>query len=147
VQSHYAEHIRSLTFAFNKKMDWMGLIVKGLMKNCTTSDISDSEPLIVYDWNYIVNAARMYSLLLNNESKRRDFFNLMGWAFMEDKTCYLSKKFNRDKLEFDNARTGIMTLLPRALICAQDTAQRMPQAVGRLYIEKHFDNSTKQAVI
>ncbi len=40
-----------------------------------------------------------------------------------------------------------MSIPPRSRTCANSVSDRMPYAVGRLYVEKNFDPASKQAVI
>ncbi len=73
--------------------------------------------------------------------------NLMIWSFIKDKSGYLPKRYKDARLEFDTIYSGQNSMAPRSRTCANAALDRMPYAVGRLYVSKYFDENAKTQVI
>ena len=70
----------------------------------------------------------------------------MAWSVIRDRSSYLPKKYKDARLDFDKVYIGQTTLAPRTRTCANAILDRMPYAVGRLYVEKYFDENSKTQV-
>ena len=70
----------------------------------------------------------------------------MVWSFIRDRSSYLPKKYKDARLEFDKVYVGQTTLAPRSRTCSNGALDRMPYAVGRLYVSKYFDENAKSQV-
>lgn len=72
--------------------------------------------------------------------------NFLMWSFIKSKTFYLPKVYRDAALEFDKVNSGTNATPPRSRSCADDINNKMPYAVGRLYVQNNFDESAKQEV-
>ena len=70
----------------------------------------------------------------------------MVWSFVKERTDFLPKIFKDARLDFDKAYSGTNAIAARSRTCANAALDRMPYAVGRLYVEDNFDESSKRAV-
>ena len=70
----------------------------------------------------------------------------MVWGFIRDRASYLPKKYRDARLEFDKLYTGQQVIPPRSTTCSNAAADRMPYAVGQLYVSKYFDEGSKKQV-
>jgi predicted metalloendopeptidase len=71
----------------------------------------------------------------------------MVWYVVRGRTNFLPKVYRNIQLEFDRVYTGAASIAPRSRTCANACNDRMPYAVGRLYVENYFDEESKKAVI
>lgn len=70
----------------------------------------------------------------------------MVWSFVKDRTTYLPKVFRDARLDFDKVYAGTTASAARSRTCANAILDRMPYAVGRLYVEDNFEESAKKSV-
>lgn len=80
-------------------------------------------------------------------SKIRDLYNLMMWYMIKGRTNFLPKLFRNAQLEFDKIYSGATSIAPRTRTCSNAINDRMPYAVGRLYVENHFSEASKKEVV
>lgn len=70
----------------------------------------------------------------------------MMWYFIKSRTAYLPKLYRNIQLEFDKVYTGATAMAPRSRTCSNAINDRMPFAVGRLYVEENFSPEAKADV-
>jgi predicted metalloendopeptidase len=121
------------------------LIKDYLLKEFTKLYITESEPILVDELNYIINVSNLY--LNASKFNSETLTNLMVWSFVKDATHYLPKLFQEARLDFDKVYRDSKTIPPRYRLCANVAINQMPFSVGRLYInESGFDDISKQSV-
>lgn len=126
--------------------DFTKFVKDYLLKEFTNLTITESESILVNEYKYLVNATALYkdSLVNNKET----LINLMIWSFVNSRSNYLPKLFRDARLEFDKVYTGTNAAAARSRLCANAAIDRMPYAVGRLYLkESGFDDNSKQSVV
>lgn len=67
----------------------------------------------------------------------------MMWYMIKGRTNFLPKLFRNAQLEFDKVYTGATSIAPRTRTCSNAINDRMPYAVGRLYVENYFAEEAK----
>ena len=70
----------------------------------------------------------------------------MAWSVIRDRSSYLPKRYKDVRLDFDKVYIAQTTQAPRTRTCTNDILDRMPYAVGRLYVEKYLDEKSKDQV-
>lgn len=65
---------------------------------------------------------------------------------IKGRTNFLPKLFRNAQLEFDKIYSGATSIAPRTRTCSNAINDRMPYAVGRLYVENHFSEASKKEV-
>lgn len=65
---------------------------------------------------------------------------------IKGRTNFLPKLFRNAQLEFDKVYTGASSIAPRTRTCSNAINDRMPYAVGRLYVEENFAEEAKTDV-
>jgi len=116
-----------------------------LLKEFTELNITESEPILVNELNYVINVSNLY--LNASKYNPETLANLMIWSFVKDTTHYLPRLFQDARLDFDKVYRDAKTISPRYRQCANEAINQMPFSVGRLYInESGFDDTSKQSV-
>ncbi len=75
-----------------------------------------------------------------------DLENLIIWSVVKNEVTFLPKKYKEIKLDFDRIYKGTKSVLSRQITCSTYVIDAMEFAVGRLYVSKHFNKRSKQAV-
>ncbi len=109
--------------------------------------VTPEETILVEDSAYLKKFAEKYAEMIKDPEKIKDLDNLMIWTLVKQSTEYLPKVYREIKLGFDKYLYGTSSLQPRSKICTDSVLQYMPFAIGRIYVEKNFDENSKKAVI
>lgn len=126
--------------------DWNAYI-RSLFSGFDTIQIEDSEIILAEDSTYLANASAVFKRMDSDADNRRTLFNLIGWSFLKDKLRSLPKKFRDAYNEFEKVYSGSSIAAPRYRTCANNILNVMPYAVGRLYVEKYFDENSKKVAL
>ena len=127
--------------------DFKKFIIDGLFSDFPKVGITENENILVEDSPYLGNFSELYKEYTTSKFNLKALDNLLVWSFLKPKTGFLPKKYKDAQLEFDKVNTGAASLPPRSRTCANGIQTRMPYAVGRLYVEKNFDESSKKAAL
>ena len=90
-----------------------------------------------------LDVLKSLSNIFEHESSRT-LQNYIIWRFVWSLSDHMSTKFQVLKLKFMQIFQGIKTGLPRKIKCANSVNYYMGLAVSKLYIEKYFDESSRQ---
>ncbi len=85
------------------------------------------------------------SQILENESSRT-IQNYLIWRFIQNSIEYMPKRFRILKEKFNKIFKGINIEKSRNIICAQDVNYYMGLAVSKIYINKYFDENSRNQV-
>ncbi len=100
---------------------------------------------MVYDKSYLKSFAGWYNNLVEDSDKLKALDNLMIWSFVKGRSNFLPKVYRDIQQDFDKVSSGTNVIPPRTRTCANAITDRMSYAVGRLYVEKNFDEKSKKA--
>lgn len=82
-----------------------------------------------------------------NETSPRTLQNYAIWRFLINQVDHMPKRFREMKEKFTNSVKGVTTIPKRNKTCAQYVNEKMPMAVGKIYIKEFFDKDMKTEVI
>ncbi|RNA08867.1 neprilysin isoform X2 [Brachionus plicatilis] len=99
----------------------------GIYQDVKNVTVDENEIVLVDDWN--------------------DLKNLLIWLFVKETIPFLPKAFQEAKLEFDKIYEGTSIKQPRSLSCSNFVNTKMEYAVGRLYISRYFNSSSKKEAV
>ena len=125
--------------------DWKKYIVTGLYGDHGDLKVNENDIVLVEDPAYLGNFSELYSNMVKDTNKIKTLDNLLTWTFVKSKSNFLPKLYQDIQLEFDKFNLGTNSAAPRSRTCARDILDKMPFAVGRLYVQKRFDESSKKA--
>jgi predicted metalloendopeptidase len=103
---------------------------------------AETDKLIVYNYNYVSNAARIFKKAAM--TNRRALENLLIWSLIKNSVRFLPVKFG----QLESAL--FMNMQPqqsdRTESCTTETVQNFVYAVSRVYVERYFNRSIKAKV-
>ncbi|XP_076365191.1 neprilysin-1-like isoform X2 [Tachypleus tridentatus] len=73
-----------------------------------------------------------------------DIINYVGWRLVQLLGPLTTKEFRTIEFEFKKITQGVQELENLELVCANLVNSLMPETVGRLYVDKHFEAESKQ---
>ncbi|XP_048396047.1 phosphate-regulating neutral endopeptidase PHEX isoform X2 [Stegostoma tigrinum] len=103
------------------------------------SHINMSEQLIVYVPQYFKDLFQLLDSVDN-----RTIANYVVWRIVYRRITNLSQRFLTRRLEFLKVMTGATSLSPRWDKCVDFVEYVLPDAVGRMFVEIHFQEDKKQ---
>lgn len=104
-----------------------------------TMNIQTPDQFIVTEINTVKQADKLLSTLPAREIK--DYYL---WQYLQDAANYLSDDFSDNHFEFNKVMSGVESQLPRWKRVLGATEGRLGEAVGELYVEKYFPESSKK---
>lgn len=107
-----------------------------------TMGIESPETVIVTNINTVKQADNLISSLSDREKK--DYYL---WQFVESAAPYLSDNFSDAGFEFNKVMSGVQQQRPRWKRALATTEGFMGEAVGELYVQEYFPESSKQYMI
>lgn len=117
--------------------------IHSLFRDIKNVTITNTEEILVDDLPYLERAVQIYADY--NGRRKRDMDNYLIWSYYKDKFQYLPKRFREIKNELDKVTKGVNTTPPRSFLCSNYVLVSMEYAVGRMYVEKYFDEDSKNA--
>ncbi len=103
-----------------------------------TMNIATPEEFIVTEINTVRQADKLISSLPDREIK--DYYL---WQYVKQAAPYLSDDFSDAAFEFNKVMSGVEKQLPRWKRVQTSTEARLGEAVGQLYVEQYFPESSK----
>ncbi len=107
-----------------------------------TMDIATPETFIVTEINTVKQADNLMASLSDREIK--DYYL---WKYVAQAAPYLSDKFSDTSFEYAKARSGVEQQRPRWKRALGVPDSYMGEAIGRLYVEKFFPESSKAKML
>ena len=107
-----------------------------------TMDIATPAQVIVTEINTVKQGDNLLSTLSDRELK--DFYL---WKYVAQAAPYLSDKFTDTSFEFSKVMSGVQQQRPRWKRALGVPDGYMGEAIGRLYVEKHFPETSKQKML
>ena len=63
--------------------------------------IHPEERILVDDWNYFLNAMKLYKEYTENPEQKKMLKNLLVWVLLKERTGVLPKRYKDAKQDFD----------------------------------------------
>lgn len=103
-----------------------------------TMNIQTPKEFIVTEMNTVKQADKLYGSLTDREIK--DYYL---WQYMRHAANYLSDDFENAHFEFNKVMSGVEKQQPRWKRVQGETENRLGEAIGQLYVEQYFPESSK----
>lgn len=107
-----------------------------------TMDIETPQQFILTEPKGMKQADNLMASLSDREKK--DYYL---WKYVAQAAPYLSDKFTDTLFEFAKVKSGVQQQRPRWKRALGVPDSYMGEAIGRLYVEKHFPESSKQKML
>lgn len=107
-----------------------------------TMDIESPEQVIVTEINTVKQADNLMKTLTDREKK--DYYL---WQFVNRAAPFLSDDFSDANFEFNKVMSGVQEQRPRWKRALATTEGFLGEAIGELYVEEYFPESSKQYMI
>ena len=107
-----------------------------------TMDIETPQQFILTEPKGMKQADNLLATLTDREIK--DYYL---WKYVAQAARYLSDKFTDTSFEFAKVRSGVQQQRPRWKRALGVPDSYMGEAIGRLYVEKHFPETSKQKML
>lgn len=107
-----------------------------------TMDIETPQQFILTEPKGMKQADNLLATLSDREIK--DYYL---WKYVAQAAPYLSDKFTDTSFEFAKVRSGVQQQRPRWKRALGVPDSYMGEAIGRLYVEKHFPETSKQKML
>ncbi len=107
-----------------------------------TMDIEAPEQVIVTEPKSVTQASNLISSLTDREIK--DYYL---WRYVNQAAGYLSDAFTDASFDFNKVVSGVKQQRPRWKRALGATEGAMGEAVGQLYVEKYFPQSSKDYMV
>ncbi|MDE6532200.1 MAG: M13 family metallopeptidase [Muribaculaceae bacterium] len=107
-----------------------------------TMGIESPEQVIVTEMNTVKQADNLMKSLTDREKK--DYYL---WQFVNSAAPYLSDDFSDASFEFNKVMSGVQEQRPRWKRALATTEGFLGEAIGELYVEEYFPESSKQYMI
>ena len=107
-----------------------------------TMDIETPQQFILTEPKGMKQADNLLASLSDREKK--DYYL---WKYVAQAAPYLSDKFTDTSFEFAKVKSGVQQQRPRWKRALGVPDSYMGEAIGRLYVEKHFPESSKQKML
>lgn len=107
-----------------------------------TMGIPSPETVVVTEINTLKQGNDLLATLSDREIK--DYYL---WKYVAQAAGYLSDKFTNTSFEFSKVMSGVQQQRPRWKRALGATEGAMGEAVGQLYVEKYFPQSSKEYMI
>jgi putative endopeptidase len=107
-----------------------------------TMDIATPQQVIVTEINTVKQGDNLMASLSDREIK--DYYL---WKYVHQAAPYLSDKFTATSFEFSKVRSGVKQMRPRWKRALGTADGFMGEAIGQLYVEKYFPESSKEKML
>lgn len=104
-----------------------------------TMGIETPQEVIVTTINTAKQGEKLYSTLTDREKK-----DLYLWQYVQQAAPYLSDKFANTSFEFNKVMSGVKQMRPRWKRALGMTEGVMGEAIGELYVNQYFPESSKK---
>ncbi|XP_064611411.1 neprilysin-like isoform X2 [Liolophura sinensis] len=120
--------------------DWRQYL--NLLFNEANMTIEDSEEVVVYAPQYLIGLMNILE-----ETDNRTLANYLIWRIMMNRVNNLPEKYRSVKKEYNKVIFGSKAERARWRDCVTFVNDNMGNAVGRLFIEEHFDEGAKHSAL
>ncbi len=107
-----------------------------------TMGIATPEQVIVTEINTVKQADNLMASLSDREKK--DYYL---WKYVAQAASYLSDKFTETSFEFSKVMSGVKQMRPRWKRALSTADGYMGEAIGQLYVEEFFPESSKEKML
>ncbi len=107
-----------------------------------TMGIETPAQVIVTEINTVKQADNLMASLTDREKK--DYYL---WKYVAQAAPYLSDKFTDTSFEFSKVRSGVKQMRPRWKRALGTADGYMGEAIGQLYVEEYFPESSKEKML
>ena len=107
-----------------------------------TMGIATPEQVIVTEINTVKQADNLMASLSDREKK--DYYL---WKYVSQAAPYLSDKFTETSFEFSKVMSGVKQMRPRWKRALGTADGYMGEAIGQLYVEEFFPESSKEKML
>lgn len=107
-----------------------------------TMDINTPDEFIVTELNTVLQGSNLYKQLTDREKK-----DLYLWQVVRGATPYLSDAFGDANFEFNKVMSGVGEQRPRWKRSLAATESQLGEAIGELYVQRYFPESSKQYML
>ena len=107
-----------------------------------TMGIPTPDQIIVTEINTVKQADNLMASLTDREKK--DYYL---WKYVAQAAPYLSDKFTETSFEFSKVMSGVKQMRPRWKRALGTADGYMGEAIGQLYVEKYFPESSKEKML
>lgn len=107
-----------------------------------TMGIETPEQVIVTEINTVKQADNLLASLSDREKK--DYYL---WKYVAQAAPYLSDKFTETSFEFSKVLSGVKQMRPRWKRALGTADGYMGEAIGQLYVEEYFPESSKEKML
>lgn len=107
-----------------------------------TMEIETPQEFILTEPKGMKQADNLLASLTDREKK--DYYH---WKYVSQAAPYLSDKFTDTSFEFSKVRSGVQQQRPRWKRALAVPDSYMGEAIGQLYVEKYFPESSKQKML
>ncbi len=107
-----------------------------------TMGIATPEQVIVTEINTVKQADNLMASLSDREKK--DYYL---WKYVAQAAPYLSDKFTETSFEFSKVMSGVKQMRPRWKRALSTADGYMGEAIGQLYVEEFFPESSKEKML
>lgn len=107
-----------------------------------TMDINTPDEFIVTELNTVLQGSNLYKQLTDREKK-----DLYLWQVVRGAAPYLSDAFGNANFEFNKVMSGVGEQRPRWKRSLAATESQLGEAIGELYVQRYFPESSKQYML
>lgn len=107
-----------------------------------TMGIATPEQVIVTEINTVKQADNLMASLSDREKK--DYYL---WKYVAQAAPFLSDKFTETSFEFSKVKSGVKQMRPRWKRALGTADGYMGEAIGQLYVEQYFPESSKEKML
>lgn len=107
-----------------------------------TMDINTPDEFIVTELNTVLQGSNLYKQLTDREKK-----DLYLWQVVRGAAPYLSDAFGDANFEFNKVMSGVGEQRPRWKRSLAATESQLGEAIGELYVQRYFPESSKQYML
>lgn len=107
-----------------------------------TMGIPSPKQVIVTEPNTVAQGVKLFSTLSDREIK--DYYL---WKYVSQAAPFLSDDFTNASFEFNKVMSGVQQQRPRWKRALSATEGTLGEAVGQLYVEKYFPESSKEYMV
>ena len=114
-----------------------------VFKDFENVNVNSSEPIQVYDWPYFQKMDRLFKQF----KKRESFKNYLIYLLFEYSwSQLLPEKYAQARLVWSKQFNGIDGISKRKKTCVKLINNYIPFAIGKVYVENFFDETSRQKV-
>ncbi|XP_023930213.1 neprilysin isoform X2 [Lingula anatina] len=132
--------IRELYTNITDKIDWLKFL--NILFQSVNITLTEDEELVVYAPEYF---GKLVDVL--HETSNRTIANYLVWRIMMNRVGNLPKRFQSLNQAYSKVLYGTDTDQARWRKCVSYATDNMGMAVGRLFVEEHFNSESKESAL